>query len=58
MIRIPEGKCGTQVVVQRVTNIHSALTTLQACIILLYLRQFAVFASAIPSFKLFYGALC
>lgn len=48
---------GVQEEVQRITNIQSALTTLQSCIILLSLYHLAVTASTIPYFRLFFGVL-
>jgi hypothetical protein len=41
--------------VKRLTDINSALRTVQACMILLYLWQLSTLASAIPYFKLFSG---
>jgi hypothetical protein len=46
-----------QATVKRLTDVSSALTTLQACMILLSLWQLSAFAWAIPYFKLFIGAL-
>jgi hypothetical protein len=45
-----------QAAVKRLTNIESALTTLHACMILIYLRKLSTLASAIPYFNLFIGA--
>jgi hypothetical protein len=42
--------------VKRLTDINSALRTLQACMILIYLRRLSIFASAIPYFKLYTGS--
>jgi hypothetical protein len=44
--------------VKQLTDTISALTTLQACMILLYLWQLSTLASAIPYFKLFSGGSC
>jgi hypothetical protein len=46
-----------QATVKRLTDVSSALTTLQASMILLSLWQLSAFASAIPYFKLFIRAL-
>jgi hypothetical protein len=46
-----------QAVVKRLTDVNSALTTLQASMILLSLWQLSAFAWAIPYFKLFIGTL-
>jgi hypothetical protein len=45
-----------QAAVKRLTDIDSVLTTLQACMILIYLRRLSTLASAIPYFNLFIGA--
>jgi hypothetical protein len=47
-----------QEAVKRLTDVNSALTTLQASMILLFLWQLSALAWAIPYFKLFIGALC
>jgi hypothetical protein len=47
-----------QAAVKRLTDVNSALTTLQASMILLFLWQLSALAMAIPYFKLFIGALC
>jgi hypothetical protein len=41
--------------VKRLTDINSALITLQACMVLLFLWQLSSLASAIPYIKLFSG---
>jgi hypothetical protein len=47
-----------QAAVKRLTDVNSALTTLQASMILLFLWQLSALAWAIPYFKLFIGTLC
>lgn len=50
--------CCVQRSLQRLAHIHSATTTLQACIIILSLLQLAYIASGIPYFKVFVGMPC
>jgi hypothetical protein len=47
---------GMQGAVKRLTDTNSALITLQACMILLFLWQLSTLASVNPHFKLFSGA--
>jgi hypothetical protein len=44
-----------QAAVKRMTDINSALRTIQACMILLFLRRLSTLASEVPYFKLFSG---
>lgn len=43
--------------VQWLTNIQSALTILQSCLVLLIVTQFGSIASCFPHFRLFFGAI-
>lgn len=43
--------------VQWLTNVQSALTVLQSCIVTLIILQFASIASPLPHFRLFFGTI-
>lgn len=47
--------CPVQKNIQMLTNVQSAITTLQSCIILLSLMHLASFASTVPYLKLILG---